>query len=110
MQGALDQQLILVAQQKLNKYLHYRLVVNSLDDVDFTISGPPRTDEPEGRPSAAADWHVVQINDEEASIVRLLGTEPHALTAIACDLIGHIAANVSTISACYHQSRLMCFS
>lgn len=42
--------------------------VDTLDDVDFTMGRPVRTQKPPGRPRATPLRHVIQIGNEQAMI------------------------------------------
>jgi len=48
------------------------LVIDPLDNIDFTRQGPVRSNGPEARPRGAANRHVGGIDDKETAIVTLL--------------------------------------
>lgn len=48
------------------------LIIDTLDNIDFTRRGPVRTNGPETRPRRTADRHVGGINDKETAVVALL--------------------------------------
>lgn len=64
--------------------------VDGLDDVDLAVGGPGGdVAKPEGGPGRAAEGRVVDVEEEEARCVGLLGREAHGAAAF-----GGVAAGV----------------
>jgi hypothetical protein len=64
--------------------LAVRHLVDTLDDVDFAVVRPVGAIGPEGRPRAtSAAGHVLQVEDKQTGLVRLLALDAHGITARA---------------------------
>mmetsp|Transcript_24622 Transcript_24622/g.68883 ORF Transcript_24622/g.68883 Transcript_24622/m.68883 type:complete len:478 (+) Transcript_24622:59-1492(+) len=85
------------------------LDVDSLDDV-VLAQGWPRVvgvlpKHPEGRPRAAARGHVVDADDEEPRVVRVLGPHAHGPAAGASSARRHLCAHVHPVARGVGQAR-----
>jgi len=76
----------------VDRNLVYRAVVDTFQDVDFTLVWPVGAVGPEGRPSAAPDRHVDGIKDEETTVEDVTAVETDRLP-IARDSWGGLDAH-----------------
>ena len=77
--------------------------IHSLDDVEFALIGPVRTNHPEGWPGAAvAPWNMRKVRDHESVRIRCLARDSHAVPAdaVGVESRGGVDAHVDLVVRC----------
>lgn len=61
------------------------MLVDALDDIDFAPVGPEGTESPEGGPSAASERHVLDVDNDQALVVKSIARDPDCGTTTGCN-------------------------
>ena len=85
------------------------LAVDTLDDVDFPRAGPVWAIQPKRRPRTTAFGHMIEVQDDEGVVVRLLALDTHGIAPTACASVCGVGGHTDSVICSGEQTGGLCF-